>query len=456
MSSLRFRLTFWYTVVVSLTVILILAAGGIMLKREVIHSYDLLNSAELQEVVRRLPEKTVDLSSQDIKNALLDHVEKEGALFFFQIHRDTEGVIFRSPNLGPTTLPDNSPGPLFRTYTLAHLGTIREAEFYLDDLHIQIASPLNHANEVIRGYLKMSLILSVAVVLLSYLISKFLTSMALRPIRSIQSTANRITGHNLSERIPVSRSNDEISELAQFLNSMFERLENSFNQIKTFTSDASHELRTPLSLIRLQAEKLLKDNTLSGENREALAELVEEVVRLNKIIESLLVLARADSRVIQLEKQPRDIQQFITEFSEDADALAEDRNLKFELAQNDQGKVDLDASWLRHVILNIFSNSLKASPPKGRITLVSKIENSQWVITIEDEGPGVPEERLDHIFERFVMERKEDAGEESVGSGLGLAICRSIVELHGGHIYARNNEYRKGLSVTIMIPVGSD
>ncbi len=452
MSSLRFRLTFWYTLVVSLTVILVLFVGRWLLQREVIHSYDLLNAAEFQELVNRLPEDTNGLSGAEIAEPIREHVEKEGTLFFFQIHRDTEGVIYRSPNLGSVYLPDNSPGPLLRTYTLAHIGEIREAEFYLNDLHIQIASPLSHAQEVFRGYLKMSLILSTGVILLSLILSKFLTAMALRPIRAIQTTANRITALNLSERIPVSPGNDEISELAQFLNIMFERLEKSFDQIKSFTADASHELRTPLSLIRLQAEKLQRDRAISEENREGLTELVDEVIRMNKIIENLLVLARADSRVIQLEKESRDVQKFVAEFSEDAEALAEDNQLKFELGRDDAGFVKFDASWLRHVFLNIFSNALKISPENGRIIMLSEIDNDHWKVSFEDEGPGVPEDRLERIFDRFEREGQEDAPEELTGSGLGLAICQSIVELHGGYIFAKNNKYRKGLTVTMVIP----
>jgi two-component system heavy metal sensor histidine kinase CusS len=283
----------------------------------------------------------------------------------------------------------------------------------------------------------------------SSIIGIALSRLALRPVRLIRETANRIGSDNLSERIPVSGVRDEISELARLLNQMFDRLESSFKQVRRFAAEASHELKTPLSLIRLQAEKLLVMGTLAPAEEDAVQMQLEELARLNRIIEEMLFLSRAEARAITLQLRPQDPTRFLHAFAQDARVLAEHEHRGFVLASEGEGLVAFEAQRIRQVLLNLLANALCASPRESVITLRSTFGAGVWRVSLEDQGPGVPVSERERIFERFV--RLGTPADER-GSGLGLAICRSIIALHYGRIWAEAAAIGPGLKVLFEIP----
>jgi two-component system heavy metal sensor histidine kinase CusS len=263
----------------------------------------------------------------------------------------------------------------------------------------------------------------------------------------IQETAARINSDNLGERIPVPAVHDEISNLVRLLNEMFDRIEVAFNQTRRFTAEASHELKTPLSLVRLQTEKLALEGGLKPAQEEAVHMALEEIARLNQIIEELLFLSRAESQAVTLQTQLQDPRMMLEAFAIDARVLAESRGVKFIERIEDVGNVAIDGKWIRQVLLNLLANALNVSPRGGQVTLISQFRAKTWSVAVEDEGPGVPVEQRERIFERFVR-----LGDSSSGSGLGLAISRSIVGLHRGSIYAEAALNGRGLRVVFEIP----
>jgi signal transduction histidine kinase len=266
----------------------------------------------------------------------------------------------------------------------------------------------------------------------------------------MQQSAQRISATNLSGRLPVPPGADEIANLARLLNELFARLEASFEQIKRFTADASHELKTPLSLIRLHAEKLARSTSLDEEARAQVNGQIEEITRLNRLVDNLLLLARADAGGLQLDLKRHDTAAYLSEFAEDATALAEDRGLRFALDQNERAFAAFDAVMIRQVLLNLLSNALRYSPSGGSIVLRSRVSKGAWEFILEDEGPGIPPAALESVFERFVRHGVAQPASPT-GSGLGLAIVRSIVEAHRGHVTARNRPGR-GLQVSVALP----
>ena len=214
-----------------------------------------------------------------------------------------------------------------------------------------------------------------------------------------------------------------------------------------------HRMKTPLSLVRLQAEKLLVEGGLTPVQEEAVQMQLEEIVRLNKIIEELLFLSRAEAQAVRLDFRREDPRAFLRSFEQDARALTEHRGMVFSAAIEGGGKVDFDPKWLRQVLLNLLQNALNVSPPGGQISLVSVFTVAAWRVAIEDQGPGVPPAQRDRIFERFV--RLEAGGDrEAKGSGLGLAISRSIIGLHRGTIRAEAGAAGVGLRVIFELPIG--
>jgi two-component system heavy metal sensor histidine kinase CusS len=303
------------------------------------------------------------------------------------------------------------------------------------------------------GYRKVFFALLTAALIVSIAVGYALSQLMLRPVRVIQATANRIRSDNLNERIPVGDVKDEISQLARFLNQMFDRLETSFSQIRRFTADASHELKTPLSLVRLHAERLLVNDYLSATQKESVHVQLEELARVNRIIDELLFLSRADAQAISVELKEQEPGAFLQAFAQDAGALAEHHGRHFSYAHEGAGTVAFGEQRMRQVLLNLLANALNASPPAGLITLHSGLTGDVWRLTVDDEGPGLDEEQRSRVFERFV--RFNQAGGDDKGSGLGLAICRSIVQLHRGRIFAEPGPNGRGLRIVIEIPASA-
>jgi two-component system heavy metal sensor histidine kinase CusS len=295
-----------------------------------------------------------------------------------------------------------------------------------------------------------SVALLVAMALISVGIGFGLSRLVLQPIRLIRETAMRIGSDNLGERIPVSEVKDELSDLALLLNRMFDRLETSFDQIRRFSADASHELKTPLSLVRLHAEKLLVDGQLTSSQEDAIHVQLEEIGRLNAIIDDMLFLSRTDIQAVKMTLLLQDTGEFMRSFLQDGTVLAEYHQRQLSFFQDGDHQIAFEAKWLRQVMMNLLVNAIHASPTDGKIELHSTFEGQVWRIRIENDGPRLTAGQRERMFERFVRLNPAD----DKGSGLGLAICRSIVALHGGQIYATNRT-QGGLHVCIEVPLAS-
>lgn len=451
MRSLTFRLTFWYALVVTLTVGAILWAGRFYLESHIVKGVDFINDAEYEEIFHRL--KTVP-ADKDLAEAIRLHTEIDASLFFFQVSGPDKAVLFRSANMGSHSIPHSVDGTAQFSIKDDDLGHLRVGEYAYNNLTIHIASSLAGVDTIFSDSWRTILQILFLVCAVSVGIGLLLSRIALNPIRNIQSIARRIGARNLSERIPVPPGGDEITELSKFLNKMFDRLEAAFQQISRFTADASHELRTPLSLIRLHSEKLIQNPDLSRDERViALAEQMNEIDRLNKLIDDLLFIAKADAGVFQLSRNSVDSRAFIDDFSDDAKLLCEEKGLALAVVHNGPAILaDIDPGWMRHVLLNLLSNAMRYTLDGGTITLYSKTANPEtWELILEDEGPGLPEEALTRIFERFHRHTTGKTAEYAAGTGLGLAICQSIVQRHEGRIIARNRDDRTGLQVCILL-----
>lgn len=450
MRSLRFRLTIWFALAVTVTASAAAWIGFLIVERQVTRGIDFLLDAEIQEIVARLGDDPSGMSAEEITAAVASHTEIDAAMYFFQILRLGHGVIFHSRNLGNNQLPDlSSDGPLVRDVQL--MGeTMRQMERYHGDFHIQVATNLEQVEALLDRYQKASLLGVPVVLLASVAIGWLLSTMALRPVRAMQRSARRISATNLAGRLPVPAGRDEIADLARLLNDLFARLETSFDQVRRFTADASHELKTPLSLIRLHAERLARSSRLEESHRAEIEGQIEEINLLNKLVGSLLLLAQADAGSLHLDTRRENPAAFIRETGEDASVLAEEQGLVFTIGENQPGEVAFDRVMMRRVVLNLLANALRHSPPGGRVTIASHTLGGRWTLALEDEGPGLPSEQLEIVFGRFVR-GPGGAGPQKEGSGLGLAIARSIVEAHHGTIRAENIP-SGGLRIVVELP----
>ena len=449
MRSISTRLAAWYALAATLTLACLFVVGYQLLESYLIHGLDLLNTAEFEQIRARLGSDYRTLSLEVVNERIRTTTEYASVLFYFDVNIPKHSTVFYSANLHGRPIPDV---PKKHRYdaSIPGIGPLRVAEFILPPFDVTIATSSAQVLKVMDGYVEVCAGLLAAMLLVSTVIGFGLSRLALRPVRLIRETANRIRSDNLSERIPVSGVRDEISELARLLNQMFDRLESSFKQVRRFAAEASHELKTPLSLIRLQAEKLLVAGNLSPADEESVQTQLEELARLNQIIEELLFLSRAEARAITLQLKPQDPSRFLHTFAQDARVLAEHHGRGFVLVREGEGLVAFEAQRIRQVLLNLLANAVEASPREGVITLRSTFGSGVWRVSVEDQGRGVAPNERDRIFERFV--RLGNRGSDERGSGLGLAICRGIIGLHHGRIWADAAAGDQGLKVTFEIP----
>ena len=454
MKSLGARLAAWYAFAATATLAGLFVAGYFLLHQHLLRGLDVLNAAEFEQIRARLGPDYRELDPVAIDERIREMTEYASVLFYVDIHGPASGTIFYSRNLQGQAIPDLKRASAFNA-AVTGIGPLRVGEFLLDPYEVMIGTSLGQVDQLLRGYVEVCIGLLVAMLAASVAIGFGLSRLALRPVRLMQETASRIGSDNLSARIPVAAVEDEISNLARLLNQMFDRLESAFHQTRRFTAEASHELKTPLSLVRLHAEKLLVAGGLTPAQEETLQLQLEEIGRLNQIIEELLFLSRAEARAITLQRRRHDVRTYLATFVDDARVLAEARGRRFSEEITADGAAEFDGKWIRQVLLNLLANALDASPPGGRITLHSAVAAGVWRVALEDEGPGVPADQREKIFERFVRLAPDGSPGHSggSGSGLGLAISRSIVALHRGTIRAEPGPDGRGLRLVFELPV---
>lgn len=453
MKSIGARITFWFVLSVTLTLACLFVAGHQLLKNYVIHDLDLLNATEFGQIKARLGSDYPTLNGAIINERIRQTTEYASVLFYISIDSPKQGNLFRSKNLAGNPLPDVK-GKRVYNGTIPGIGELRIAEFVLPPFDVSIGTPVGQMRRAMVAYSEVSLALLLGMILASIVIGLGLSRLMLRPVRLIGETANRIRSDNLTERIGVTGVDDEISDLARLLNQMFDRLESSFTQVRQFSAEVSHELKTPLSLVRLHAEKLLADGNLDPTQEEAILVQLEELARVNHMVDELLFLSRAEAQGVRMSLVPQDPHHFLQSFEQDVRALTEHQGRRLRYTHRGEGVVAFEERWLRQVVLNILTNALRASPPGGLITLRSEFVPRYWRVSVEDEGPGLTMDQCERAFDRFV--RFHQSGEEDRGSGLGLAICRSIIQLHNGRIYAEPRADGGGLRVVFELPASDE
>jgi heavy metal sensor kinase len=260
---------------------------------------------------------------------------------------------------------------------------------------------------------------------------------ALTPVEQITRAAERITQHNLSERLPISSTGDELERLSISLNRMITRLDDAFQNSKRFVADASHDLRTPLTVLRGELENFADDSRLDSEMRERAASLLEEVVHLGKIVEQLFTLSRLDDGEAQTEWTRFDLTELAQTTVEQMNLLAEDKDISLSCDASQPLPVKGNHVRLKQVVVNLLDNAIKYTPKKGAIQLRVHGVNGHAVLEVKDNGIGIPADALPHIFERFYrVDKARSADSES--AGLGLSIVKSICIAHGAEVEAQS------------------
>jgi len=272
-------------------------------------------------------------------------------------------------------------------------------------------------------------IVVILVVITGYLVA----ARALRPVDSMAKRAAEITADHLHERLTIDNPDDELGQLGTAFNATLARLENSFDQLRRFTTDASHELRTPLTAIRSVGEVSLRKSGDEKYYRDIIGSMLEETNRLTLLVDSLLTMSRADAGHLQRNLTLVDLLELAKESAAIVEVLAEEKGQSLKVEGDSSVIVTADRTILRQALVNLIDNAVKYSPINGSILVRVANDQESAVIAVHDSGPGIPLEHRSRIFERFYRVDKARTRAEG-GTGLGLSIAQWAVATHGGTI----------------------
>jgi two-component system heavy metal sensor histidine kinase CusS len=305
---------------------------------------------------------------------------------------------------------------------------------------IVVAAPLYGTVSTLRHVRELLLWAAPGVLLIASLGGYWISRRALAPVDAITRTARTIGIENLSQRLEVPAARDELQRLSETWNSMLERLEAAVKRLSQFTADASHELRTPITLIRATAELTLRRERSAETYREALKHIIDESDRTARLIEDLLLLARADAGLPALPLDRVELTPLVRDVCEQGQILAQERQLDISTEAPEQPVyVAANDPALRRLLLLLVDNAVKYTPAGGRITVSVALDSSGPTVTVRDTGVGIPGEALPHVFERFYRV-DESRNRQAGGAGLGLSIAQWIAERHHARLEAESVE----------------
>lgn len=454
--SLTFRLAVLYFC--SMAAISAVAAGGYWLAvRWALHSaldqglrYRLVGLHQyLQYVDPDDPEELVEELEAVLQMGELYQVfDGRGRLLTQSAGLDNRGTLDPPPrDLGPE-IRYGSGGPDDFPLRLAWQRVMVEGE----PLILVAVDPQRKYAGVIGAFTTVLLLSMPVILLLASACGIWLGRRALAPVARIAEDARAITEQNLSARLAVPSSGDEIQQLSETLNAMLARIEGSFVRVRQFTADASHELRAPLTLIHTAAESSLRRERSREALEENLRKILRETQRTSALIDDLLLLARGDAQQVD-ELRPLDASALVREVAEQATTMAARKDIVVQV-QLPEGTLPVWANRerLRRLFLILIDNAVKFTSDGGTVTVAGSRDAARIQISVADTGPGISLADQPHIFERFWRAdkaRTRDAG----GAGLGLAIARQIANQHRATIDVRSDPGH-GAQFVVSLPLG--
>jgi len=477
LKSLRFKLTVWYVLILGVLLISFSTFLYVTLSKSLHHGVD----NKLQALAGLIASESGSPSSQfgfrDLDQMLAASLKLRPAGKFIQVLDESGRIGQSSDNLRNVQLPvtlkaliNASRGrttletvrlrgnPPLRIITFPVLENARMMRV------VQVASSLEDVEDALNTLFIILIITVPSALLLASLGGQFLASKALNPVDQVTQTARTITSQNLNQRIPPPKVHDEISRLIDTFNDMISRLDKSFSQIKQFSTDASHELKTPLTILRGEVEVALRKERNPSEYEQVLKSNLEEINRMSRIVEDLLLLTRTDMGEIPLNKENVNITKVLGEVVDQLGNLAQAKNLEMVASNHDEEvHIFADAFRLRQLFLNLIENSIKYTEPGGSIrilierdheklpTAVGIEQNPSVRIVVMDTGIGIAKEDQDRVFDRFFRVDKARSRDQG-GSGLGLSICKWIVEAHQGQISVES-DLGKGSRFVVRLPL---
>ncbi len=437
---IRLRLTLWYFFILAAGLLAFAFFTLAVLRHAVHRTVDRQLHAHMA-AVRQIINEDENRSPAALSHDLDEDVELAPDLTLLEIWGPNGRIVYRSPAMNRMQIPALVPAPLerpivrsYRHYPIRVL--VRNISAGGVTYVVIVAIPIQDFTEAIHQVENTLWIAIPLLLVLSIAGGYWISGRAFSPIRSMIAAADAIHPGDLSTRITVPCTDDELQWLALTLNRMLSRLQAGFERITRFTADASHELRTPVALLRTRTEILLRRPRSAEEYRAALESNLEELEKTSALLEELMLLARADAGAETLNFADIDLTELVRTTAASAEPLAEIKHLAWSVHLPAQPiKVRGDVAALRRLLLVLIDNAVKYTPEKGNVRIALETEDAAATVEVSDTGIGISKEVLPYIFNRFY---RADIARVADGAGLGLSIGNWIAEQHGGRITVKS------------------
>jgi heavy metal sensor kinase len=452
--SIRARLTMSYAVLLAAALILFTVTAIVLMR----HSINITVDEQLADEMKAVQNLIGSADPSTLPQQVRTHAELQAGSSLLQVSDENGNFLYRSPRL--QKLGVSARLKKSRKFYILWFGRTplrlysAVLEYQGHHLTIQVAEDMDDYFDATARY-ELLLFIGIPILLAAATAGGYwLSKRALAPVDQITSAAQSISPSDLSGRVIVPETRDELQRLARTLNAMLQRIEEAFRRMTQFTADASHELRTPIALIRTRAEVTLRKSRDNPEYRDALHEILEESERITSLIENLMLLARADTGTEALHFKQVNVCEIARRASAQGKTLADARQLQWSETIPDVPLwVTADPDSLGRLLLILIDNAVKYTPVHGRVGIHVANKNGHAQIEVLDTGIGIAEADLPHVFERFYRAdsaRSRDSG----GAGLGLSIGQWIAKAHLGEI-AVESTLERGSSFHLKLPLSN-
>lgn len=463
LGSIRIRLTTWYLTMLAVGLGVFGVGNWFAMRTSAFHTIDDALEDRIHGVEKFMQLQIAALSPLEIRDEFREHSVLGPGGDLFQVCDEKGRWLYRSAVLENSQIPIQLPNaasdqPRYENRTVqdtpVRFATQRvrvSGQLYT----VQVAAPLKEFNEALERF-RLTLWLTAPLLLIAAGLGGYLISRrALRPVDQITTAAESISITNLSERLAVPNTSDELQRLSETLNRMLARLNASVQRISQFTADASHELRAPVTLIRTTAELAVQNSRTNEEYHEDMIQILDEAEQMSRLIDTLLFLARADAGGSELQPELTDVSTSVREAARQAHRFAIEKDIAL---LTDISPIPVvvygDGDALSRLCFILIDNAIKYSSLGGQVRIQLRPEDGQSVIIVADSGIGIAESDVPHIFDRFWRADKVRSPGGGGGAGLGLAIARWVVHQHHGSISVRSTLGR-GSTFEVKLPLAS-
>lgn len=412
------------------------------------------NDALYSRVVSEVAElASREVPNREVSTPSVKGTEENDSVFFLQSGSDGSIKLWVGQGDGPSHLRAIATNSIAmdRPASIRVQGfpiPFRVASMRMDDgSRVYLGLSERDERRVLRNLRVRFFLLWLSLVLLGFVIMFYTSRRMLKHVRDISEAASRIGQTDLKTRVPVSRANDEIAQLAHTLNHMLDRIESTVEQLHTITGSLAHDLRSPLTAIRGKLETSV-EGSHDAKQLEAIASSIEELDRLTDFLNTSLDVAEARANALRLKPVEIDLDELLRSMVALYEPSMSEKGLEIHLQSRGALRVVADEGLIHRMIANLFDNELKHLTPGCRIDVQLSRQDDGVALRIEDNGAGFDPDTLAHVFVRRVK------GRDSHGHGLGLAFVDAVVRAHNGTVRADNRE-AGGIQIDIELPMAT-